>query len=151
MNQDKPDDGRKYHIGDKVDFTDDSGKVVPGVVHGVSYQTGRYEWVGAQRPDMHKPESPDNLPIPGTGYQELVKGTENERHSFQYIMVPAHEHKNWWDIENRNQSKIAKHKLELEAHFKIPEEKRSVHLPPHPQLEELPQMTQHIRVFEEDN
>lgn len=31
-------DGRKYDVGDKVEFTDDDGNQVPGVIHGVRYQ-----------------------------------------------------------------------------------------------------------------
>lgn len=126
----KPNDGRKYHIGDKVEFINDQDKKVPGIVHAVTYQQGRYEIVGAQRPDMHIPEGPDNKSIPGTGNLEIVKGTENERHSFEYIMVHEDEHKAWWNIEKANQKHI---------------KDRNHHL-----VKSHPELKQHIQVFEED-
>lgn len=126
----KPSDGRKYHVGDKVNFTDDNGKQAPGIVHAVIYKSGRHELVGAQRPDMGKPEGPDNQPIPGTGEMQLVKGTENERHSFQYIMVHQAEHKAWHDTEESNN----RHITDNDHHL----------VKPHPELK------QHIRVFVDD-
>ena len=32
-------DGRVYDVGDKVTFTNDDDEVVPGIIHGVRYQT----------------------------------------------------------------------------------------------------------------
>jgi hypothetical protein len=120
-------DGRKYDIGDKVTFTSDEGKQVPGVVHGVRYQAGRWELVGADHEIPHDPTSPV---VPGTGHMEVIKGTENEHHDFEYIIVHEHEHKAWWETEKANKKHIEnKHHHKVEAH---------------------PHLTQHIRVFEQD-
>lgn len=154
-------DGRKYDVGDKVDFTDDDGKVVPGVVHAVRYQLGHYEWLQAERPDMHSPEGPDNQPIPGTGRRVLIKGTEDERHSFEYIMVHEHQHKAWWDHENSNQAKIASHKNNVAIHRKKHKdlsdkeyEEKFLELPDHPISPVVdvnhPPLKQHLRIYEED-
>jgi hypothetical protein len=128
MSHDRPEDGRQYHIGDKVVFTDDEGKQAPGVVHGVRYKQGRYELVGFDREDNYDENSPI---VPGTGRMELVKGTEDERHSFEYIIVHEHEHK-----AHHNQIAINKKAIKEKDWSKY----------------ELPlDMKQHIRVFEEDD
>lgn len=157
MNQENVKDGRKYQIGEAVDFTDDSGKVVPGIVHAVRYQQGRYELVGAHRPDMHRPEGPDNMPIPGTGQMELVSGTENERHSFEYIMVHKHEHEAWHKVEASNQKKLKTHndnikRLKGSVHPKDPYHVENFKdLPPMQPTEGHPPLKQHVRVYEEDD
>jgi len=148
-------DGRKYEVGDRVDFTDDSGKIVPGVVHAVRYQEGRYELAGEHRPDMFSPEGPDNLPIPGTGHMVLIAGTENERHSFEYIMVHEAEHTAWWAVENANKAKLKPHHEAMKIYNKkiqdLPDEEiKKVEIPIHPLLENQPPLKQHIRIFEED-
>lgn len=96
-------DGRKYNVGDKVDFNDTSGKTIKGIVHGVRYQTGRYELVGAVNEKADDPSSPV---VAGTGTLELIKGTEHEHYSFEYIVVSEDEHKKWHEVNKNNEKHV---------------------------------------------
>lgn len=142
--QAKPNDGRKYHVGDKVEFKDDDGNISNGIVHGVSYQQGRYELAGA--------DYVDDEPVVGTGRMELIKGTENERHSFQYIIVHEHEHKKWHEV-NKNNEQIMKRNEERNKRNQAKIEKnpgKDHELEEHEIISDLPPLKQHVREWTDD-
>lgn len=153
MKDEPVNDGRKYQVGEEVDFTDDNGKIVPGVVHGVRYQAGRYELVGEQHQVPNDPSSPV---VPGTGEQRLIPGTENQHHSFEYIMVHKHQHEAWHKIEKANQVKIKRYHENIKKFRGSVDKNDPDHLknfekmPGHEPVEPHPELKQHIRVFEED-